>query len=104
MRQRQRSVAQSIRVELQAGKSEGVAPQAVGDEVQRVLEVAALGLKMMRPQIHTFRPDGFGERSHSVQPACGSRMINSICGLEISEGTCAAKLRARVTVSHAAPD
>src|SRR4051812_9313565 len=60
---------------------------------------------MVWAQVHAFRPDGLGQRSHSDPPdcPCGRRITSSICGLEMSAGTCAAKLRARCTVSHAAP-
>ena len=98
------AVAQSIAVELQAGKAVRIAPKAGGDKIQRVFEVAALRLKIVRTQIHPFGPDGFVAVVSLRQPACGSRMISSICGLGNSPGTCAAKLRARVTASHAAPD
>src|SRR5580692_4044744 len=97
----QGTVAKRIGIKLQAGEPACVAPQAAGYEVQRVFEVAVLRLKMMRTQIHAFRPDGLGEHPHSDPPdwACGSRITSSICGLAMSAGTCAAKLRARVTVS-----
>ena len=56
----QGAVTKGVGVELQTRESEGVAPKAAGDEIQRVFEVAILGLKMVRPEIHSFRPDGFG--------------------------------------------
>ena len=57
------AVAQSVVVELKPGESVRIAPQAGGDEVQRVFEIAALRLKMMRAEIHAFRPDGLGQQS-----------------------------------------
>ena len=54
VRQRQRTVAQGVHVELQTGEAEGIAPEGLGDEVQRVFKVTALDLKVVRAQIHAF--------------------------------------------------
>src|ERR1035437_10120788 len=98
MRESQRSIAQSILIELQTREARRITPQAGCDKVQHVFEVAILRLKVMRTKIHPFRPDWFCKSPHEAPPVCGSRMINSICGLEISAGTRAAKFRARTTV------
>ena len=68
MRKDQGPIAQRILIELQAREAAGIAPQAGGDEVERVFEIAVLGLKVMGAEIHSFGPDGLGERSHSAPP------------------------------------
>src|ERR1700736_1403478 len=97
-------ITQSVVVKLQPGEAIRVTPKAGSDEVQRVFKIAALRLKIVRAEIHAFCPDGFVQECHGFQPACGNRISNSICGFGKSPGTCTARLRARVTDSHAGPD
>jgi hypothetical protein len=60
------AVAQSVVVDFETGEAIRITPQIGGDEVERVLKVAALDLKMMRAQIHAFRPDRFVQQLHGL--------------------------------------
>ncbi len=60
------AIAQSVAVKLQSGKAIRVPPKTGGDEVQRVFKIAALRLKIMRAEIHAFRPDGFVQEFHRL--------------------------------------
>src|SRR5262249_9401358 len=67
VKDRDRSVLQGIGVQSAAGDAVRGIPQGGGRELCRVLKVSGLHLKMVRPQIHAFRPDYSGQRSHTIR-------------------------------------
>jgi hypothetical protein len=61
-------VAQRIRVELAGRESIRVPPQAARGKVDGFLEVTVLRLKMLRRQIHSFRPHYSRQQLHAASP------------------------------------
>src|SRR3954453_16999402 len=63
------SVVESLGIQLAPNYTERHVPQGTGGKADRVLEVPALHLKMMRAEIHSLGPDDSGQIFHSVRRA-----------------------------------
>src|SRR5262249_42294282 len=69
MRNRNYSVAQRFRAQLTPGQPVSFVPERGDRELNGVFEVAALGLEMVGPQIHSLRPHNARERFHVLSAA-----------------------------------
>ena len=56
-------------VKLAIGKPVSIVPQTRRGKMHGLFEVPALRLKMMRGQIHAFRPNDLGQQLHAESPA-----------------------------------
>lgn len=68
VREGNRPIAERVVIDLKGGEAERIAPQARRYKVERIFEITVLCLKVVRAEIHAFRPDRFGELSHIVSP------------------------------------
>ena len=68
MHQDDGAVAQRLGIELEPDHAIGLKPEVRDLEVSHLFEKATLHLKVVRPQVHAFRPFDFGKLLHGIDP------------------------------------